>query len=250
MEGFMMSKNSVKGLSVIAALTILLILSAKLSAEEDYENYMEALQILKMDKEIKAFEFTLPAVNLQPAAVADNKAQEEQQDVKTTIDETGQTKITGSFDKIMKWAEKRWGGKNADDAGELPNISLKDYRGSVVFLNFWATWCPACREEMPQMEKLYQTLKGTNFEILAISIDRTGSHAVVPFMKELGLSFPALLDPDRKVSRKYSVISVPTSYLLDCRGYIVGKAIGAREWDGEETVQLIKSMQKGPQCKI
>ncbi len=244
----MMSKKNVKGLSVVAALTIFLSLTAKLSAEQDY---MKALQILKMDKEIKAFEFTLPAVNLQAAAVADNKEQGEQQDVKTTIDETGETKITGSFDKIMKWAEKRWGGgKTSDDAGKLPNISLKDYRGSVVFLNFWATWCPPCREEMPRMEKLYQTLKGTNFEILAVSIDRTGSNAVVPFMKEMGLSFPALLDPDRRVSRKYSVVSVPISYLIDCRGNIAGKAIGARKWDGEEAVQLIKNLQKGPQCEI
>jgi peroxiredoxin len=73
-------------------------------------------------------------------------------------------------------------------------VSLSDYKGKVVFINIWATWCLPCREEMPSMQKLYDQFKGEAFEILAVSIDSAGRKAVAPFMRELNLTFPALLD--------------------------------------------------------
>src|SRR5271157_1210381 len=69
-------------------------------------------------------------------------------------------------------------------------VKLSDYRGKVVFLNIWATWCPPCRDEMPSMESLYQRLKGRNFELLSVSIDREGEKVVRPFVAKFGLSFP------------------------------------------------------------
>ena len=74
------------------------------------------------------------------------------------------------------------------------SVNLTDYRGKVVLLNIWATWCPPCVEEMPSLEKLYQEMKGEPFEILAVSLDETGAEVVAPFMKKHKLNFPALID--------------------------------------------------------
>jgi peroxiredoxin len=107
----------------------------------------------------------------------------------------------------------------AQDFG-LPNlrgdyVRLSDYRGKVVFLNIWATWCPPCREEMPSMESLYQRLKGRDFEMLAVSIDREGEKVVRPFAAKYGLTFPALLDPDSKTSRLCGLTGIPESFIID-----------------------------------
>ena len=74
-------------------------------------------------------------------------------------------------------------------------VDLKAYRGKVVFLNIWATWCPPCRDEMPSMERLYRELKGEDFEILAVSVDAAGAAAVAPFMKKYQLSSPPFSTP-------------------------------------------------------
>ena len=94
-------------------------------------------------------------------------------------------------------------------------VSLTDYKGKVVFLNIWATWCPPCREEMPSMEKLYKELKSEDFEILAVSIDALGAKAVAPFMNEYRLSFPALLDPEGTIQQLYWTRGIPESFVID-----------------------------------
>ena len=99
-------------------------------------------------------------------------------------------------------------------------ISLKDYRGKVVFLNIWATWCPTCREEMPSMEKLYRELKGEPFEILAVSVDKEGGKRVAAFKEAQNLSFPMLLDPEGTIGRPYGVTGVPESYIINKEGII------------------------------
>lgn len=232
-----------------AAAAIFFSLSAGLAAGK--EDYMGFLRILKINEQTRAPDFTLPSVTLRvtwPDRQGEGK--QETADVQTSDDESGETKVTGTWNKIVKWALQKWGYRETVAGIEgLEKISLKDYRGSVVFLNFWATWCFPCLEEMPDMEKLYRRLKGTNFAMLAVSTDRSGSKAVRPYMQERGLTFPALLDPDRSVSRRYSVTSIPTTFLIDCQGHLVGKAIGAREWDAEGAAKLIKSLQAGPQCK-
>ena len=125
-------------------------------------------------------------------------------------------------------------------------VRLSDYRGKVVFLNIWATWCSPCREEMPSMEKLYQQMKGEDFEILAVSIDILGAKAVAPFVKELKLSFPTLLDPDGTVKRLYSTTGVPESFIIDKNGVVTVKIIGPRDWGSPEAVKVLKDLAQKP----
>ena len=113
-------------------------------------------------------------------------------------------------------------------------LKLSDYRGKVVFLNIWATWCPPCRDEMPSMESLYQKLKGRDFEMLAVSIDREGEKAVRPFVAKFGLSFPVLLDPEGKTYRLYGLTGVPESFIVDKNGVVIHKIIGPQDWLNKE----------------
>ena len=109
-------------------------------------------------------------------------------------------------------------------------VRLADFRGKVVFLNIWATWCPPCVEEMPSMEKLYQQLKTEDFEILAVSMDISGAEAVLPFMKKYKLSFPALTDTEGAIKSLYQTTGVPETFIIDKDGIIIEKAIGPRDW--------------------
>lgn len=125
---------------------------------------------------------------------------------------------------------------------EGKKVSLRDYRGKLVFLNFWATWCPACREEMPSMERLWRAFKDKDFVLLAISSDRQGAKVVGPFMEKFRLTFPALLDSDGKVSARYGVRAIPTTYLVDREGKVIGRAVGARDWESEEALGLMRAL--------
>jgi cytochrome c biogenesis protein CcmG/thiol:disulfide interchange protein DsbE len=129
-------------------------------------------------------------------------------------------------------------GEKAPDF-ELPtlggkSVKLSDYRGKVVFLNIWATWCPPCKEEMPSMEALYQKLKGQQFEMLAVSIDRKGEEVVGPFVAKYGLTFPVLLDPDSKTYKLYGLTGIPETFIIDGNGVIAYKVVGAQNWVGKE----------------
>ncbi len=124
---------------------------------------------------------------------------------------------------------------------EGSEVSLKDFEGKVVFLNFWATWCGPCREEMPSMEGLWQRFKEEDFVILAVDL-RESRGEVVSFMKEYGLTFPVLLDSKGEVGSMFGVRAIPTTYLLDSEGRIVGGAIGARDWESEDAFELIESL--------
>ncbi len=121
-------------------------------------------------------------------------------------------------------------------------VRLSDHQGQVVLLNFWATWCPPCRAEMPSMERLYQAYRNRGFVILAISGDRAGRSVVEPYVQERGLTFPILLDPDGDVFAQYGVRGLPTSYLLDRRGRIVSREVGARDWSGRAVRQVVERL--------
>lgn len=124
----------------------------------------------------------------------------------------------------------------------LPAIRLRDFKGQVVFLNFWATWCPPCREEMPSMERLYRRFKSRGFTILALSIDSRGEEVVAPFVKSLGLTFPVGLDPRTTVAGEYRMAGLPTSILIDRGGAIVAVAVGPRDWDSAAAHQVIEQL--------
>lgn len=108
--------------------------------------------------------------------------------------------------------------------------SLKDFRGKVVFLNFWATWCVPCREEMPMMEKLQRDFKDQGLEVVAVNV-REDIIDVRQFFADHGLSFQGLLDLDGKVGEQYGAWSLPLTYIVDRKGEFVGKTIGNRKWD-------------------
>ncbi len=124
---------------------------------------------------------------------------------------------------------------------EGERVSLKDYRGKVIFLNFWATWCGPCRMEMPSMEKLWQDFKEEDFLILAVNIQEE-SKLVSSFMKEMNLSFPVLLDEKGSVARSYGIRGIPTTLFLNPKGETIGTAVGARDWASEESFRLIREL--------
>ena len=131
----------------------------------------------------------------------------------------------------------------------LPNldgkkVSLKDFRGKVVFLNFWATWCVPCREEMPAMEKLYQEFREKNFVVLAVNVKDRKADAV-NFVKELKLSYPVVIDPDAQVGLLYGAWGLPTTYLIGTKGEGLARAWGPAEWYSPAARNLIKDLLDG-----
>jgi peroxiredoxin len=129
---------------------------------------------------------------------------------------------------------------------DAKKFSLKNYRGKVVLVNFWATWCPPCRREMPSMESLHQKLKGKDFVVLALNQMEDGDK-VFTFTGDLGvdLTFPILFDKDSSVSHAYGVMGLPTTYLIDKKGNIRFRAIGGREFDHPEVEkQILQLMQE------
>ena len=124
------------------------------------------------------------------------------------------------------------------------SVTLKDLRGSVVFLNFWATWCPPCKQEMPSMERLYRRHKDQGFTIVAISIDANGVDRVATFVNNLGLTFPIGLDSKLEVANRYTVRALPSSFLVDRNGKMVAVALGPRDWDGTAAHAIVESLLK------
>ena len=120
-------------------------------------------------------------------------------------------------------------------------VTLRDFRGKVVFLNFWASWCAPCREEMPAMEELYQAFKDKGFVVMAVNV-KESQKAAAAFSTELKLTYPILLDPKGEVSVLYGAWALPLTYLIDREGVIVARAFGPRAWAGQEARALIKQL--------
>jgi peroxiredoxin len=120
-------------------------------------------------------------------------------------------------------------------------VKLSSYRGRVVFLNFWATWCPPCRGEMPSMERLYQLLRGRGLEIVAVDLQEP-KDTVQKFVKDHALTFPILLDTSGAVGGAWGAQSIPTTYLLDRKGGIIARSVGGREWDSADMVALFETI--------
>ncbi len=120
-------------------------------------------------------------------------------------------------------------------------VRLASYRGKVVLLNFWATWCPPCLVEMPAMERLHGRLRDKGFVVLAISLD-ADEGAVPPFLKEHGFTFPVGLDSRQRLAALYGVRALPSTFLLDRKGRIVAQALGPREWDGPAALAVIDTL--------
>ncbi len=124
------------------------------------------------------------------------------------------------------------------------SVKLADYRGRVLFLNFWATWCPPCKEEMPAMERLYQRYRDKGLVVLAVSIDAEGAPVVSPFVKEHKFTFPIGLDPKMALADTYRVRALPSSFLVDKTGRLAALALGPRDWDSKAAYALIELLLK------
>ncbi len=152
---------------------------------------------------------------------------------------------------MMLGLEPPPGGRTAAPDFTLPalgggTIRLAELKGQVVMLNFWATWCPPCRAEMPAMERLYREYASRGFAIVAIDY-REGPDLVQPFVEELGLTFPIALDRDGKVTdAKYPTGGLPTTYILDRQGRVVARRIGFADWDSAAARALVETLLAEP----
>lgn len=130
----------------------------------------------------------------------------------------------------------------ATDARTGRPMSLADYRGKVLLVNIWATWCDPCRLEMPSMEKLSERLRGTDFRVVAVSVDKDGPEVVMKFVNELGLHFDVLHDPSGAIQTTLQATGVPESFVIDRQGTIIKKVIGAEQWDAAVNENLIRRL--------
>jgi len=122
--------------------------------------------------------------------------------------------------------------------------TLKSYRGKVVYLDFWASWCGPCRQSLPLLNGLRKELKNKGFEVIAVNLDENLSDAT-DFLKQFPVTYPVLLDPNGKVPSHYNLPGMPTSYLIDRKGRIQKIHVGFKEKDIEDirksAISLLKS---------
>jgi peroxiredoxin len=125
------------------------------------------------------------------------------------------------------------------------SVTLSALRGKVVMVNFWATWCPPCKEEMPSMEKLNQSMAGEDFVMLAINTEENGRSVVPAFLKNNQHDFTVLYDDKGTVQQQYGVYRFPESFIIRKDGTVDKKVIGAIDWASQKTIAYFKELVKG-----
>ncbi|MBI4194360.1 MAG: TlpA family protein disulfide reductase [Betaproteobacteria bacterium] len=146
----------------------------------------------------------------------------------------------GGFPLRLHSAPKTLANVTFED-GSGRRLTLADFRGKIVLLNIWATWCPPCRKEMPALDRLEQQLGGPGFQVLALSIDRGGTVAVQSFYEEIDVrALKVYVDASGQAPDKLSVVGLPTTLLIDAAGYELGRLTGPAEWDSPEAVATIR----------
>lgn len=123
-------------------------------------------------------------------------------------------------------------------------VEIKKLKGKVVFINFWATWCGPCKEEMPSIEALHQQFKEKDFIFLTISVDYAGLSPVKEFIKKHPYTFPVLLDPKCKILDLYQGIRIPATFIIDKKGILIGKVFGPKNWKSPEVISLLDQLLK------
>jgi thiol-disulfide isomerase/thioredoxin len=125
-------------------------------------------------------------------------------------------------------------------------LSLADFRGKVVLLNVWATWCTPCRRELPALDRLQARLGGPDFEVLVLSVDRQGVAAARPFFEQLGLKALKLYaDPSGRTMQSLKLVGLPTTLLIDRAGRQRAVVVGPAAWDGAAAVEAIRRLLSG-----
>ena len=120
---------------------------------------------------------------------------------------------------------------------------LSDYKGKTVIINFWATWCPPCREEMPSMERAWNKIKDQNIVMFAVNVGED-EDTIFTFLGDYPVSFTILLDTSGTMIDQWPVQGLPTTFVISPDGKLVYRAIGGREWDDEELLDLIRSLKQ------
>ena len=120
-----------------------------------------------------------------------------------------------------------------------------DFKGKVVLVNFWATWCPPCLEEMPSMERLNEVLAGDDFVMLAVNTEANGRSVVPAFLEKTPYTFPILYDNKGVVQKRYGVFKFPESFFVNKDGTVAEKIIGPLDWSSLKTITYFKSLIKG-----
>jgi peroxiredoxin len=159
---------------------------------------------------------------------------------------------------MLAGCSKKEGGQNAPKIGgsvegkAASNFTLKDLQGKdvrladlagkVVLLNFWATWCPPCREEIPSMVRLNAAMAGKPFQMLCVAIDDGGKADVDAFLARQKITLPALLDPTSEVAKQYGITGVPETFVIDKTGKIVKKVVGGLDWNSPEVVTFLTDL--------
>jgi len=128
----------------------------------------------------------------------------------------------------------------------LTNVPLKlsSLKGKVVLLNFWATWCPPCRGEIPSMMKLNSAMAGKPFQMVAVSVDEGGVPDIESFFKTSGFTLPTYTDPGGAAVKTYGITGVPESFVIDKNGILVKKVIGPFAWNSPETIAFLEGLTK------
>ena len=121
-------------------------------------------------------------------------------------------------------------------------VTLSGFKGKIVFLNFWATWCPPCKKEMPSIEKLHKKYGGEDFVVLAVAIDTKGEKLVRPYIENKGYTFTVLLDPAGSVSDDFDVYGVPMTYIVGRDGAILNKIQGEADWFSQESQDYFEEL--------
>jgi len=157
-----------------------------------------------------------------------------------------QTKAVGSVDELLKSI-----GLSKPAMTRAPDFNLRDsnggaaslagYRGNLVLLNFWATWCGPCREEMPSMEQLSRYFGGQGLAVVAVN-QKENAALVNKFMKTHGLNFATPLDTDGRVAASYRVYGIPVTYLIDGNGQAIGMKSGPRDWAAREVIEAFRKL--------
>lgn len=124
---------------------------------------------------------------------------------------------------------------------EGQNISLSDFKGEVVLLNFWASWCGPCVSEMPSIESLYMQTKDLNIKVIAVNL-KESKNTVQNFLDTNNYTFETVLDVDGATGDSYGIRSIPTTYIINKDGIIVSGKLGAHEWDSEKIIEILKEL--------